>query len=248
MKTSNFTEKERIDIGKRFYSLREGANPDKDKSPTQKQLIKDISKKLNMPLNDSGGIEGLSQKDVSNIEKGDKEPTLKQLFIYHKYFNVSFEYLLCEVELKETISKDENVNQFVKDIGLTEKSIEKLKEYTTIKNKNSNRNYYSLDIEKIDILNDLFSNNSLDKILNCIIQYTESKALFQKVINKTSRLFHDINLTNEMEESFIKQGILELIKFELDNYSTEIYKKRKKIEKNMLSRNKLMEKNNGNKK
>lgn len=63
---------------------------------------------------------GLSAPRISELENNKREMSLTELKAYHKYFNVSFEYLLGETDIS---SIDEDVQTACKVTGLSEDAI-----------------------------------------------------------------------------------------------------------------------------
>lgn len=64
----------------------------------------------------------ISDKTISSIETEKREPTIEQINIYRKYFNVSLDYLTGATNISNTTI------QYISDYtGLSEKAIERLK-------------------------------------------------------------------------------------------------------------------------
>lgn len=73
---------------------------------------------------------GLAASRISELENNKREMSLTELKAYHKYFKVSFEYLLGETDIQ---SANEDIQTVCKVTGLSEISIEKLMDLYTKK-------------------------------------------------------------------------------------------------------------------
>ena len=90
-------------------------------------------KKLRQKIKDNNGnaisIKELSQSiciaapRISELENNKREMSLTELKAYHTFFNVSFEYLLGETDIKST---KEDITSICKFTGLSEKTVEEI--------------------------------------------------------------------------------------------------------------------------
>lgn len=83
-----------------------------DKGLTQKELAKALN---------------IVHSTISDIEKSKNPPTIEQLQAYHKYFNVSYEYLLGETKAQSL-----DIQMICEYTGLSENAVEKLHEFYTV--------------------------------------------------------------------------------------------------------------------
>lgn len=82
-----------------------------DKGLTQKELAKALN---------------IVHSTISDIEKSKNPPTIEQLQAYHKYFGVSYEYLLGETYVMKP-----DLQLICEYTGLSENAVEKLHEFYT---------------------------------------------------------------------------------------------------------------------
>lgn len=82
-----------------------------DKGLTQKELAKALN---------------IVHSTISDIEKSKNPPTIEQLQAYHKYFGVSYEYLLGETKAQSL-----DIQMICEYTGLSENAVEKLHEFYT---------------------------------------------------------------------------------------------------------------------
>lgn len=97
-----------VDLGKLYRQLRFTIKTDLGESISIKELAEKI---------------GLSAPRISELENNKREMSLTELKAYHKFFNVSFEYLLGETEISST---NDAVLKACEVTGLSEESIIKL--------------------------------------------------------------------------------------------------------------------------
>lgn len=97
-----------MDLGKLYRQLRFTIKTDLGESISIKELAEKI---------------GLSAPRISELENNKREMSLTELKAYHKFFNVSFEYLLGETEISST---NDAVLKACEVTGLSEESIIKL--------------------------------------------------------------------------------------------------------------------------
>ena len=97
-----------VDLGKLYRQLRFTIKTDLGESISIRELAEKI---------------GLSAPRISELENNKREMSLTELKAYHKFFNVSFEYLLGETEISST---NDAVLKACEVTGLSEESIIKL--------------------------------------------------------------------------------------------------------------------------
>lgn len=145
----------------------------------------------------------ISKSTINGYYNGTSEPNLLNLRFLKKYLNVSYEYLLGDSDNKE--QKNFIVGN---DLGLTDKSIEKLKKY------NNKKTTFNVDIfygdeyntnSYIDLLNNLIEDERFGALLYWIrkyinlpaIKHYEEKVRIKELQDKIS------NETDEIEKEFL---------------------------------------------
>lgn len=129
-------------IGSRFRSLRAELDTD-EKECTQDALTKLI---------------GVLKPQISELENGKRYPSINELMVYSKHFNVPMEYLLGMSDSRCYT----NIN-VVKELGLSDEAISHLKENLQSQVK------YNLDLSAdVEVINLLLSNKSGQDLLKYI--------------------------------------------------------------------------------
>lgn len=188
-----------------FKALRESKNPNEMEDYKAKDLAKDL---------------GISTSRISDLETGERKPTLSQLKKYHDYFKVPYEYLLGE-----------NPSQYYeymvasKELGLSGKAIKIIKELT--KNKTYAR-LLNILIEKhisnllveisngttyMDIINEIYENGNNK---NKSAEYRESlenanneaMEALQEITNKTGHILRLISGNQNIDYCKMKAGAI----------------------------------------
>ncbi len=116
--TNQDIQPRRLSINERLVNLRDSGEWEQTKVLKKKELAKEL---------------GICESRMSQIENGDKKPSIKELIAYHKYFNVPVDYLLGFTDSKQY----ENVSTS-RELGLSDKAIEVLKEWNS---KNPEENF-----------------------------------------------------------------------------------------------------------
>lgn len=125
-------------IGTRFRALREELDTIK-RDCTQDELAKKIH---------------ISKPQISELENGKRLPSISELKVYHRYFNVPMEYLLGELDCRDYEYLEKSTQT-----GLSDKTIKRLK---ILKESVPNYNH---------ILNFLIESNHFGKLLQVLHNY-----------------------------------------------------------------------------
>lgn len=84
------------------------------------QRLKELRMENNETQQEASEIIGIHINTLKNYEKGDRVPNVNELIKIKKHYNVSYEYLLGESDIK---SNDMDIKEINRIIGLSEKSI-----------------------------------------------------------------------------------------------------------------------------
>lgn len=130
------------------------------------EIIKNIRTSNRLTQSDFGRILKCDRYRVADIERGKTTPTIEDIKIISKEFNISSDYLLGISDVQST---DTDVKMICEYTGLSERAVEILKLYKNIMNDTIDTiNYliekdgeFFLQIEKIDVKNE---NNKFSKL------------------------------------------------------------------------------------
>lgn len=169
-----------MDLGRRYKELRQTL---KDESGNTVS-IKALAEKME-----------LAASRISELENNKREMSLTELKAYHKFFNVSFEYLLGETDIS---SANEDIQTACKVTGLSEKAIHKL-----MKLKND-----VLDYDLCPVISGIIESKSFTALIESIWFMRES-SLSKIYTQDIKEFFHEIIENNEfsldIREYFFKR-------------------------------------------
>lgn len=139
-----------------------------DKGLTQKELAKALN---------------IVHSTISDIEKSKNPPTIEQLQAYHKYFGVSYEYLLGE-----TKAQSPDIQMICEYTGLSEAAVKRL------------RHIWHKDYNDFGELNDIYLS-----IVSDMIVHGEFEEVLQLIHVTKSRRDNAGNTTDDNEEEQVKR-------------------------------------------
>ena len=143
-------------IAERFKYLREEKTEGKGKKG-KSLTLRELAEELLQIKECFVDGQDYNHSKIQRLEKGKGEPTRLDFELYHKYFNVPYEFLFGESNNFEY----QNVEDY-RDIGLSDKAIERLKYMNNPKN-----NYK----EYIDLINCIFDSDLDNEFWNLLIEY-----------------------------------------------------------------------------
>ncbi len=131
---------------------------------------------------------GLQAPKISELENGRREMTLTELKVYHKHFNVSYEYLLGEAT---TSSNETNVQNACELTGLNDLSFFRLQHIKNTQN-------------QMDIFNELVSPLLFEELLNNINTLIQ-QTVELKSIEKEYPNFKDEEIKADLSQCCCKE-------------------------------------------
>ena len=205
----NLTEAEKIEIGRRCKELRENFNP------LRKLSQREFAKKLNIP-----------HSAVSNIESGNKEFTMKELFAYQKTCKVSFDYLLG---LSEHQTYDMDIREISEKTGLSKKAIKNILIYK--------------DTEPFE-----FIDNGLIKYINYFIESEQFKIILRKLrgLHHFSLEYSTLNEDIKYDDAFLnleKSIMISQGEEFIDSSKYKLIKMLESLLDNIIAEEKIQERN-----